>query len=84
MERVLAVVNRASGRARVYKAVTLLGWGVYSDSMNGRKIVVDANIPSAFSSIFGWILMDPLSQSDVSPVQSLPISSLFKFSDKFR
>lgn len=52
----------------------LLGGDVYSTIMDGRKFVVDDSLPSAFSSIFGWILMGPVSQSDAIPHCSLPIS----------
>lgn len=52
----------------------LLGADVYATIMNGRKIVIDADLPSAFNSIFGWVLIGPVSNTNVEPLQSLPVS----------
>jgi len=52
----------------------LLGADVYATIMNGRKIVIDANLPSAFNSIFGWVLIGPVSNTNVEPLQSFPVS----------
>jgi len=52
----------------------LLGGDVYAAVMDGRKITVDKNLPVAFSSIFGWILMGPISEGELASFHSLPVS----------
>lgn len=52
----------------------LLGSDVYPFIMNGKKIVVDECLPAAFSSIFGWVLIGPVSGADVGPYHSMPVS----------
>ncbi|XP_025417938.1 uncharacterized protein LOC112688790 [Sipha flava] len=52
----------------------LLGGDVYATIMDGRKITVDKNLPVAFSSVFGWILMGPMSEGELVPFHSLPVS----------
>jgi len=52
----------------------LLGGDVYASIMDGRKVTVDSSLPAAFSSVFGWILMDPLSHSVTHPHQALLVS----------
>lgn len=52
----------------------LLGGDVYSSIMEGRKIVIDDNLPAAFNSIFGWVLIGPVSNSELGPYNSLPVS----------
>ncbi|XP_022163934.1 uncharacterized protein LOC111029283 [Myzus persicae] len=52
----------------------LLGSDVFSSIMDGRKISVDDALPSAFSSVFGWILIGPVSGDETGPRQSLPVS----------
>lgn len=52
----------------------LLGGDVYAAVMDGRKITVDKNLPVAFSSIFGWILMGPISERELGSFHSLPVS----------
>ncbi|XP_025191316.1 uncharacterized protein LOC112591650 [Melanaphis sacchari] len=52
----------------------LLGGDVYATIMDGRKITVEKNLPVAFSSIFGWILMGSISDGKLEPLYSLPVS----------
>lgn len=52
----------------------LLGGDVYASIMDGRKIVVDKDLPAAFSSIFGWILMGSISGVETESVDSLHVS----------
>lgn len=52
----------------------LLGGDVYPSIMNGKKIVVDECLPAAFSSIFDWVLIGPVSGADVGPYHSSPVS----------
>jgi hypothetical protein len=52
----------------------LLGGDIYSTIMDGQKVTIDDKLPVVFSSIFGWILMGPLSQVHVNPITSLPVS----------
>ncbi|XP_022165278.1 uncharacterized protein LOC111030191 [Myzus persicae] len=52
----------------------LLGGDMYPSIMNGKKIIVDDSLPAAFSSIFGWVLIGPVSNNKIGPVHSLPVS----------
>lgn len=52
----------------------LLGADVFAQILDGRKVIVDENLPTAFGSIFGWILIGPVLQSDVECHASLPVS----------
>ncbi|KAE9532003.1 hypothetical protein AGLY_010205 [Aphis glycines] len=52
----------------------LLGSDVYASIMDGRKISVDSALPSAFSSIFGWILIGQVSVPEAGALHSLPVS----------
>ncbi|KAL4153798.1 hypothetical protein QTP88_001631 [Uroleucon formosanum] len=64
----------------------LLGGDVFASIMDGRKISVDDALPSAFSSIFGWILIGPVSVVEAGPRQSLPVSltvSIEELMEKF-
>ncbi|KAL4083557.1 hypothetical protein QTP88_028873 [Uroleucon formosanum] len=64
----------------------LLGGDVYASIMDGRKVSIDNALPSAFSSIFGWILIGPVSDSETRAYQSLPVCmtlSLECLMDKF-
>ncbi|XP_025203838.1 uncharacterized protein LOC112600747 [Melanaphis sacchari] len=38
----------------------LLGADVFSAILDGRKVKIDESLPTAFSSIFGWVLIGPL------------------------
>lgn len=38
----------------------LLGADVFSVILDGRKVKIDESLPTAFSSIFGWVLIGPL------------------------
>lgn len=42
--------------------------------MDGRKCTVDSALPSAYSSIFGWILIGAVSEPEASPYQSALVS----------
>lgn len=42
--------------------------------MDGRKVSVDKALPTAFSSIFGWILIGPVSDRVALPYQSVPVA----------
>ncbi|KAL4127332.1 hypothetical protein QTP88_011507 [Uroleucon formosanum] len=46
------------------------GGDIYASIMNGRKFSVD----KAFSSIFGWILIGPVSEREAHPYQSMPVA----------
>lgn len=48
----------------------LLGSDVYASIMDGRKCTVDSALPSAYSSIFGWILIGAVSEPEASAYQS--------------
>lgn len=52
----------------------LLGGDVYAAVMDGRKVTISSTLPAAFSSIFGWILIGPLSPEFTHPHQSLLVS----------
>ncbi|KAF0721556.1 Integrase catalytic domain-containing protein, partial [Aphis craccivora] len=52
----------------------LLGGDVYATVMDGRKVTIDSALPTAFSSVFGWILIGPLSNQEAPAFQSLPVS----------
>lgn len=52
----------------------LLGSDVYASIMDGRKISVDSALPSAFSSVFGWVLIGKVSVHETGPLHSLPVS----------
>lgn len=57
----------------VSSPVNLLFWRLF-DHHGRSKFIVDDSHPSAFNSIFVWILMSPVSQLDFSLRYSLPIS----------
>lgn len=52
----------------------LLGGDVFPSIMDGRKVVVDENLPAAFSSIFGWVLIGPVNNVSLPIYNSLPVS----------
>lgn len=52
----------------------LLGADLFPVIMNGRKLVLNRNLPTAFNSIFGWIIIGPVFQSAVDWSVSLPVS----------
>jgi len=52
----------------------LLGGDIFPSIMDGRKVVVDDNLPAAFSSVFGWVLIGPVSDVDVPTYHSMPVS----------
>lgn len=52
----------------------LLGADLFSQILDGRKVTVTDNLPTAFSSIFGWILIGPVLQTDVERHTALPVS----------
>lgn len=52
----------------------LLGADLFAQIIDGRKVTIAADLPTAFSSIFGWILIGPVLQTDVERHTSLPVS----------
>lgn len=52
----------------------LLGADVYATIMNGHKTVIEASLPSAFNSIFGWILIGPTPNMNAESHHALPVS----------
>ncbi|XP_008188319.1 uncharacterized protein LOC103310776 [Acyrthosiphon pisum] len=52
----------------------LLGGDVYGSIMDGRKVSIDSTLPTAFSSVFGWILIGPVPDRANCYYQSLPVS----------
>lgn len=52
----------------------LLGADVYPFIVDGRKATIATDIPTAFHSIFGWILIGPVTSSVASHLHSLPVS----------
>lgn len=59
----------------------LLGADLFAQIMDGRKFTVAADLPTAFSSIFGWILIGPVLQTDVECHASLPVSLTVSIQD---
>ncbi|KAL4103253.1 hypothetical protein QTP88_018630 [Uroleucon formosanum] len=59
----------------------LLGADLFAQIMDGRKVTVAADLPTAFSSIFGWILIGPVLQTDVECHASLPVSLTVSIQD---
>jgi hypothetical protein len=63
-----------------------LGVYVFSSILDGRKIQVDESLPTAFSSIFGWVLIGPLTAAASCHVLTTPVSlatSIEALMDKF-
>jgi len=52
----------------------LLGADLFAQIVDGRKVTVAADLPTAFGSIFGWILIGPVLQTAVDCHASLPVS----------
>lgn len=52
----------------------LLETDVYSSVMDGRKVTVEQNLLAAFSSIFGWVLLGPVSDYGLEPFSSVAVS----------
>ncbi|KAL4135937.1 hypothetical protein QTP88_007514 [Uroleucon formosanum] len=50
------------------------GGDIYYIIMDGRKFSVDKALPAAFSSVFGWILIGPVSEREAHPYQSMPVA----------
>jgi len=64
----------------------LLGADVFSSILDGRQVKMDASLPTAFSSIFGWVLIGPLPHDAVNHLHTLPVSlttSIETLMDKF-
>ncbi|XP_060861829.1 uncharacterized protein LOC132938841 [Metopolophium dirhodum] len=51
----------------------LLGADIYAIIMNGHTIEIDSSLPSAFNSVFGWILIGPVPYTNVEPLHALPV-----------
>jgi hypothetical protein len=47
---------------------------MYPFIITGKKIIVGNSLPATFSSIFGWILIGPVSDVKIGPVHSLLVS----------
>uniref|UniRef100_A0A2S2PC01 Integrase catalytic domain-containing protein n=1 Tax=Schizaphis graminum TaxID=13262 RepID=A0A2S2PC01_SCHGA len=60
----------------------LLGADIYATIMNGHKIEIDSSLPSAFNSIFGWILIGPVPYTNVEPLHALPVSLTISIEDQ--
>ncbi|KAF0719706.1 Integrase catalytic domain-containing protein, partial [Aphis craccivora] len=52
----------------------LLGADVFSSILDGRQVKFDTSLPTAFSSIFGWVLIGPLPPDVVCHLHTLPVS----------
>lgn len=52
----------------------LLGADVFSSILDGRQVKIDASLPTAFSSFFGWILIGPLPLITVYPSHTTSVS----------
>lgn len=54
----------------------LLGADVFSQILDGKRVVVDESLPTAFGSVFGWILIGPVPDQDrlCSNLVSLTVS----------
>lgn len=52
----------------------LLGGDVYASIMDGRKFSIGDDLPAAFSSVFGWILIGPVHDCEVGPCLPPPVS----------
>lgn len=64
----------------------LLGADLFPSIVDGRKITVSRSLPTAFNSIFGWILIGPVGPPMHNPDQSCPVSlttSLETLIDRF-
>ncbi|CAI6351321.1 unnamed protein product [Macrosiphum euphorbiae] len=64
----------------------LLGADVFSAILDGRQIKIDEALPTAFSSIFGWVLIGPLPATATCHVLTTPVSlatSIETLMDKF-
>eukprot|EP00102_Acyrthosiphon_pisum_P023953 XP_016661163.1 PREDICTED: uncharacterized protein LOC107884144 [Acyrthosiphon pisum] len=64
----------------------LLGADVFSAILDGRQIKIDEALPTAFSSIFGWVLIGPIPATATCHVLTTPVSlatSIETLMDKF-
>jgi len=64
----------------------LLGADVFSAILDGRQIKIDEALPTAFNSIFGWVLIGPLPATASCHVLTTPVSlatSIETLMDKF-
>ncbi|CAI6351883.1 unnamed protein product [Macrosiphum euphorbiae] len=59
----------------------LLGADLFAQIMDGRKVTIAADLPTAFSSIFGWILIGPVLQTEVECHASFPVSLTVSIQD---
>lgn len=53
---------------------SLLGADVYSQILDGKRLVMDNSLPTAFGSLFGWILIGPVPDHDSDQICSNVIS----------
>jgi len=64
----------------------LLGADVFSSILDGRQVKIDESLPTAFSSIFGWVLIGPLPSEAACHILTTPVSlatSIESLMDKF-
>lgn len=52
----------------------LLGADVFSQIWDGKRVVVDKDLPSVVSSLFGWVIIDSVSYVDSNLVKSNIVS----------
>jgi len=48
----------------------LLGADVFSQVMDGKRVLLDPSLPAAYGSIFGWIVIGPVSATEHDTYQS--------------
>lgn len=64
----------------------LLGADLYPAIMDGRREIIDVSLPSAFNTIFGWVLIGPMGQHHADQSHAFPVSlttSIETLLDKF-
>lgn len=52
----------------------LLGADWFSTILDGRKLVINEKLPTAFSTIFGWVLIGPVNQPIINYPNCCPVS----------
>jgi len=59
----------------------LLGADVFSQIMDGKRVVINDCLLTAFSSLFGWIIIGSIEGSSVIPYQSNVVSLMVSLED---
>ncbi|XP_050065611.1 uncharacterized protein LOC126554599 [Aphis gossypii] len=54
----------------------LLGADVFSQVMDGKRVLLDPSLPAAYGSIFGWIVIGPVSTTEPDTYQSHSVVTL--------